>query len=215
MAKILFSAVVGDARKKIGGVVFTKGSTGAVVRRKVSPTQPRTQDQRNVRASFSSLSKNWATAAATGLECRRSENRRHARNHTLRTHTHAARRMGRTRKRVHPKGPVREHQNPDWAPDIPVVQPQPRVNRRRIHQRCPAQPGRRQPRHPNSHSDRRGHPRPHRRHRHRPSDRRGSSSLRRRPGQPRPCVHRKTVPFDFHRDARHRGPLRYLDRLHV
>lgn len=67
MAKILFSAVVGDARKKIGGVVFTKGRTGAVVRRKVSPTQPRTQDQRNVRASFSALSKNWATAAATGL----------------------------------------------------------------------------------------------------------------------------------------------------
>jgi len=59
LAKIVFSAVVGDARKKAGGVVFTKGRTGAVIRRKVSPVQPRTQAQRNVRSAFTGLSKYW------------------------------------------------------------------------------------------------------------------------------------------------------------
>lgn len=59
MAKIQFSAVVGDARKKIGGVVFTKGRTGAAIRRKVSPIQPRTQAQRNVRSNFTGFSKAW------------------------------------------------------------------------------------------------------------------------------------------------------------
>lgn len=59
MAKIVFSAVVGDARKKVGGVVFTKVRSGAIVRRKVSPIQPRSSFQRNVRADFTSLSKSW------------------------------------------------------------------------------------------------------------------------------------------------------------
>ena len=60
MAKILFSAVVGDARKKIGGVVFTKSRFGAIVRRKVSPVQPRTNFQRSVRANFTATSKAWS-----------------------------------------------------------------------------------------------------------------------------------------------------------
>lgn len=59
MAKIQFSAVVGDARNKVGGVVFTAGRGHAVVRRKVSPIQPRTTAQRNVRANFTGLSKAW------------------------------------------------------------------------------------------------------------------------------------------------------------
>jgi hypothetical protein len=63
MAKIVFSAIVGDARKKIGGNVFTKGRSGAFVRRKVSPTQPRTSAQRNARASFTDLSKAWSGAS--------------------------------------------------------------------------------------------------------------------------------------------------------
>lgn len=62
MAKIVFSAIVGDARKKIGGNVFTKGRSGAFVRRKVSPIQPRSSFQRNVRASFTALSKLWSGA---------------------------------------------------------------------------------------------------------------------------------------------------------
>jgi hypothetical protein len=63
MAKIVFSAIVGDARKKIGGNVFTKVRSGAIVRRKVSPIQPRTAAQRNVRANFTSLAKAWSGAS--------------------------------------------------------------------------------------------------------------------------------------------------------
>jgi hypothetical protein len=50
---------VGDARKKIGGVVFTHGHSGGMIRKKVSPIQPRSQAQRNVRSNFTSLSKGW------------------------------------------------------------------------------------------------------------------------------------------------------------
>jgi hypothetical protein len=67
MALIQFSAVVGDARKKVGGVVFTKGHAGAFVRRKVSPIQPRSQSQRNVRASFTAHSKAWATLTTAAI----------------------------------------------------------------------------------------------------------------------------------------------------
>jgi hypothetical protein len=60
MAKIVFSSMVSDARKKIGGVVFTKGRHGSFTRRRVSPVQPRSGAQRNVRASFTHLSKAWS-----------------------------------------------------------------------------------------------------------------------------------------------------------
>lgn len=62
MAKIVFSAVVGDARNKAGGVVFTKSKAGAILRRKVSPVQPRTSFQANVRAGFTAISKLWGDA---------------------------------------------------------------------------------------------------------------------------------------------------------
>jgi hypothetical protein len=60
MAKIVFSAVVGDARNKVGGNVFTKTRFGSMVRRKVSPIQPRSSTQMNVRSSFTGLSKAWS-----------------------------------------------------------------------------------------------------------------------------------------------------------
>jgi hypothetical protein len=60
MAKIVTSALVADVRKKIGGNVFTKVRAGAMVRRKVSPIQPRTNTQRNVRAGFTALAKAWS-----------------------------------------------------------------------------------------------------------------------------------------------------------
>jgi len=60
MAKVQYSAVVGDARGKIGGVVATKGRFGAVIRTKVSPVQPRSSFQRNVRAGFTNESKGWS-----------------------------------------------------------------------------------------------------------------------------------------------------------
>lgn len=61
MAKVAFSALVNDLRNKVGGNVFTKVRSGAMVRIKVSPTQPRTSAQTAVRANFTALSKAWDT----------------------------------------------------------------------------------------------------------------------------------------------------------
>jgi hypothetical protein len=60
MALVNFGPLVSDARKKIGGVVFSKSRTGAYVRRKVSPIQPRTASVRAVRANFTADSKAWS-----------------------------------------------------------------------------------------------------------------------------------------------------------
>jgi hypothetical protein len=60
MAKILFSAVVADARKKLAGTVFSKSRFGAYMRTKTSPVQPRTTPQRNVRAQFTANAKAWS-----------------------------------------------------------------------------------------------------------------------------------------------------------
>lgn len=59
MAKILFGAGVADARNKLGGHVFSKNRSGAYLRMKVSPSQPRSTKQLNVRANFGALSKAW------------------------------------------------------------------------------------------------------------------------------------------------------------
>lgn len=68
MAKILTSPLIGDIRKKAGNTVFQKGRQGIIVRKKVSPTQPRTGAQRGVRANFSTNSKAWP---ASGLDANR------------------------------------------------------------------------------------------------------------------------------------------------
>ena len=60
MAKVQYSVAVGDLRNKAGGAVFTKTRFGSMVRRKVSPTQPRSSSQMNVRANFTFLAKKWA-----------------------------------------------------------------------------------------------------------------------------------------------------------
>jgi hypothetical protein len=58
----MFSTAVGDLRNKAGGAVFTKTRFGSMLRRKISPTQPRSSAQMNVRAGFTSLSKLWSAA---------------------------------------------------------------------------------------------------------------------------------------------------------
>ena len=60
MALVVYGPIVSDARKKIGGIVATKGHAGNFMRKKVSPIQPRTSAQRNVRAAFTAHAKNWA-----------------------------------------------------------------------------------------------------------------------------------------------------------
>lgn len=59
MAKILFGVGVSDARAKLGGHVFSKNRNGAYLRMKVSPTQPRTTNQLNVRSLFGQFSQAW------------------------------------------------------------------------------------------------------------------------------------------------------------
>ncbi len=62
MAVVQFGPIVSDARKKVGGVVFTKSRFGSIVRKKVSPVQPRTSAQLDVRASLTDFSKSWSGA---------------------------------------------------------------------------------------------------------------------------------------------------------
>lgn len=59
MAKILFTAVVADARGKLAGTVFSKNRAGAFMRTKVSPTNRRTPAQAAARATLSTLSAGW------------------------------------------------------------------------------------------------------------------------------------------------------------
>lgn len=59
MAKILLGATIGDARGSVGGVTYTKGRFGAVLRQKVSPVQPRSARALTVRGLFGLLSKRW------------------------------------------------------------------------------------------------------------------------------------------------------------
>lgn len=48
-----------DARGKLGGQVFSKNRSGAVVRTKVTPVNPQSVSQSEVRNRFGSLSSNW------------------------------------------------------------------------------------------------------------------------------------------------------------
>lgn len=60
MAKINFGTVVSDARGKIGGVVMSKNKSGAYVRTKVTPVNPRSPAQQAARANFADLAQAWS-----------------------------------------------------------------------------------------------------------------------------------------------------------
>lgn len=59
MAKILFGNVVGDARGSVGAITYSRNTAGAYTRQRVSPVQPRTPRQLQVRAAFSSATQGW------------------------------------------------------------------------------------------------------------------------------------------------------------
>lgn len=60
MAKILFSGVAGvDMRNKLNGSVFSKNRYGGYVRTKVTPVNPQTTAQQNVRNRLSTNSQAW------------------------------------------------------------------------------------------------------------------------------------------------------------
>jgi len=60
MAKIKFGMMMTDARGKLGGQVFTKTRSGATVRTKVTPVNPKTSFQGSVRNAFANISRQWA-----------------------------------------------------------------------------------------------------------------------------------------------------------
>lgn len=60
MAKIKFGMMMTDARGKLGGQVFSKNRSGAYVRTKVTPVNPRTSFQQANRALLGSLSSSWS-----------------------------------------------------------------------------------------------------------------------------------------------------------
>lgn len=61
MAKILFTAVVADMRNKLAGTVFSKNRYGAYTRTKVTPVNPSTAAQQEVRARFGAQAQAWRT----------------------------------------------------------------------------------------------------------------------------------------------------------
>lgn len=60
MAKIKWGMFVVDGRGKVGGHVLTKNKSGAIVRTKVTPSNPRTQAQQLVRAIMATVSSAWS-----------------------------------------------------------------------------------------------------------------------------------------------------------
>lgn len=59
MAKILTTAIVADIRNKLNGSVFSKNRYGSYVRTKVTPVNPQTTAQQNVRNILSTQSQAW------------------------------------------------------------------------------------------------------------------------------------------------------------
>ena len=60
MAKVKFGMFMTDARGKVGGQVFSKNRSGAYVRTKVTPSNPRTPSQMFGRSILGSLSGSWS-----------------------------------------------------------------------------------------------------------------------------------------------------------
>jgi len=67
MAKIAFSPLITDARKKAGSAVFSKSRTGNYVKRRVVPRQPRTTSQLAVRADFKANSQAFRGIGQTNI----------------------------------------------------------------------------------------------------------------------------------------------------
>ena len=59
MARIKFGMMMTDARGKLGGHVFTKAKSGATIRTKVTPLNPKTSAQSQARSALGSNSQAW------------------------------------------------------------------------------------------------------------------------------------------------------------
>jgi len=61
------SALISDARNKLGGDVFARNRAGLYVRVKVKPKNPKTSIQQSNRADFSSFTKGWRSLSAAQI----------------------------------------------------------------------------------------------------------------------------------------------------
>ena len=59
MARIKFGMMMTDARGKLGGHVFTKAKSGATIRTKVTPLNPKTSAQSEARSALGANSQAW------------------------------------------------------------------------------------------------------------------------------------------------------------
>lgn len=66
MAKILLSAVVGDARNKVGSAVFSYNKSGRYIRLKAAPSHPATTFAKNIRIGMKNLSISWGWVLLPG-----------------------------------------------------------------------------------------------------------------------------------------------------
>ena len=65
MARIKFGMMMTDARGKLGGHVFTKAKSGATIRTKVTPLNPKTSAQSEARSALGSNSQAWRVLSET------------------------------------------------------------------------------------------------------------------------------------------------------
>ena len=61
MARVIYGPIVTDARNKQGNVVFTRCRAGAMTRALITPPNPRSIYQVNVRDIYGTLINNWGT----------------------------------------------------------------------------------------------------------------------------------------------------------
>jgi hypothetical protein len=66
VAKIVFSAVVGDARYKCGGIFFSENRFGSFIGTTQPPRNPRSVSQRGIRGSLSTLAYRWGWVLTQG-----------------------------------------------------------------------------------------------------------------------------------------------------
>lgn len=62
--KALFGSLLVDGRGKLGGHVYSKNRGGSYVRTKVTPVNPQTAAQNDVRTNFTSISQAWRALTA-------------------------------------------------------------------------------------------------------------------------------------------------------
>ena len=65
MARIKFGMMMTDARGKLGGHVFTKAKSGATIRTKVTPLNPKSSAQSEARSALGANSQAWRTLTET------------------------------------------------------------------------------------------------------------------------------------------------------